>query len=309
MPKYAKNLTGIQITDEVINRSSSAAARLRHDTIRVNADFEIWTAAGGTGTQLTGSDYTLSGEDTRLSTEAGFSVYTLLAITNGAYHSTDLYVTYKTVGDYADADDVNAPPSIGDFNISAANATPSALTVPSRFRVSWHSGDGSHTFAFSDTSGITLNGIALAGWVGQGTGHLDIMQVTPTEWQTFSVDIWDSDGGDFTGTFEKRITGVLYQGAEVATSTVVGQSTTTFTWTFPIQYAETSSQRFATNQVNTHGDATFANSRADAATGASQSDRVFRVISGTGGNWGVTTALAFSIVSQGRWTTLYPRIS
>lgn len=99
-------LAGYDITDEIINRSSTSSLKLDHDTIRGTADLEIWTGAGGTGTQLAlTTDYTVAGEDTRLSTSVGggISVYTTLAIVNGAYHSTNLYVTYKTVGDYASA--------------------------------------------------------------------------------------------------------------------------------------------------------------------------------------------------------------
>lgn len=94
-------LTGYDITDEVINRASSTPVRLDHDTIRGTADLEIWTGAGGTGTQLAlTTDYTVSDEDTDLTTEAGIAIYTKLAIVNGVYQNTDLYVTYKTIGDY-----------------------------------------------------------------------------------------------------------------------------------------------------------------------------------------------------------------
>ena len=102
-------LTGYDITDEVIERTSSTALALGHDTIRGTADLEIWTGAGGTGTQLAlTTDYTVSDEDTDLSTEAGVSIYTKLAIVNGTYHNVDLYATYKTIGDYASAETVRA---------------------------------------------------------------------------------------------------------------------------------------------------------------------------------------------------------
>jgi hypothetical protein len=98
-------LTGYDITDEVINRSTSAALALEQDTIRMEdaGALEIWTGAGGTGTQLVlTTDYTLSEEDVEYSAEAGVGVtiYTKLAIVNGAYHATDLYVTYRTIGCY-----------------------------------------------------------------------------------------------------------------------------------------------------------------------------------------------------------------
>lgn len=94
-------LTGYEITDYLFQRTSSTALALDHDTIRGTADLEIWTGAGGTGTQLVlTTDYTVSDEDTDLSTEAGVSIYTKLAIINGTYHNVDLYATYKTIGDY-----------------------------------------------------------------------------------------------------------------------------------------------------------------------------------------------------------------
>lgn len=94
-------LTGYEITDYLFERTSSTALALDHDTIRGTADLEIWTGAGGTGTQLAlTTDYTVSDEDTDLSTEAGVSIYTKLAIVNGTYHNVDLYATYKTIGDY-----------------------------------------------------------------------------------------------------------------------------------------------------------------------------------------------------------------
>jgi hypothetical protein len=105
--KYNKDLAGIQITDELINRATSASARLVHDTILAST-VVVRTAPAGGGTLLSlTSDYTLGSEDARLTTEAGSTVNTTLAIVNGAFQNTNLYVTYKTVGDYAEAEDVN----------------------------------------------------------------------------------------------------------------------------------------------------------------------------------------------------------
>ena len=106
MARLNKNLSGTQIADEIINRTSSTSLGLDHDTI-MKTGFEIWTGAGGTGTQLTlTTDYTLGSEDSALSSEAGDTIYTKVAIVNGAYHSTNLYVTYKSVGDYVGVEDV-----------------------------------------------------------------------------------------------------------------------------------------------------------------------------------------------------------
>lgn len=106
--KYNQDFAGIQIDDEIINRTNSDAIALAHDTILDDASIELWTGAGGTGTQLTeGVDFTLNDLDSDLTTEAGADIYLTLAIINGTYHSTDIYVSYKTVGDFNDAADVN----------------------------------------------------------------------------------------------------------------------------------------------------------------------------------------------------------
>lgn len=108
MARLNKLLTGHQITDEVINRTSSASLPLGHDTI-LQTGVVVRTAAGGGGTLLAlTTDYTLGSADSRLTTEAGQNVYTKLAVVNGAYQNMNLYVTYKTVGDYASVESVSA---------------------------------------------------------------------------------------------------------------------------------------------------------------------------------------------------------
>jgi hypothetical protein len=119
--KYNKDLAGIQITDELINRATSASARLVHDTILAST-VVVRTAPAGGGTLLSlTTDYTLGSEDARLTTEAGSTVNTTLAIVNGAFQNTNLYVTYKTVGDYTEAEDINELSEI---------VGPSSLGVP-----------------------------------------------------------------------------------------------------------------------------------------------------------------------------------
>lgn len=101
-------LTGYSIADEILSRSSSTAAKIGHDTIRyVAADFEIWTGVGKTGTKLTiTTDFVLSAEDTKKTTDAGVPIYTKLAIVNGAYLGISLYITYKTCGDYTSIENI-----------------------------------------------------------------------------------------------------------------------------------------------------------------------------------------------------------
>ena len=161
MARLNKNLSGTQITDEIINRTSSTSLGLNHDTI-METGFEIWTGAGGTGTQLTlTTDYTLGSEDSALSSEAGDTIYTKVAIVNGAYHSTNLYVTYKSVGDYVDA--VDGFPVGGMIPYAGASAPTGWLlcdgTAVSRttyyalfqaIGTVWGAGNGSTTFNVPD---------------------------------------------------------------------------------------------------------------------------------------------------------------
>jgi hypothetical protein len=127
--KYNQDFSGIAIADEIINRASSTAAALVHDTILDDSSIEIWTGAGGTGTQLAeGTDFELDDLDADLTAEAGSDIYLTLAIINGTYHSTDLYVSYKTVGDFNDSADINELQDI---------VGPSSLGVPfPRYEVS-----------------------------------------------------------------------------------------------------------------------------------------------------------------------------
>lgn len=167
MPRLNKLLTGHDITDEVINRTASTSLKLDHDTI-LGSSVVVRTAAGGGGTLLTlTTDYTLGNEDTDLSTEVGGGahVYTTLAVVNGAYHSTDLYVTYKTVGDYSSLESVMqiaAPVGSGmewytetapDGWLFQRGAAISRTTYTALFEVigtTFGIGDGSTTFNLPD---------------------------------------------------------------------------------------------------------------------------------------------------------------
>ena len=161
MARLNKNLSGTQITDEIINRTSSTSLGLNHDTI-METGFEIWTGAGGTGTQLTlTTDYTLGSEDSALSSEAGDTIYTKVAIVNGAYHSTNLYVTYKSVGDYIDVVDgfpvggmipyggASAPTGWLLCNGSAVSRT-TYYALFQAIGTVWGAGNGSTTFNVPD---------------------------------------------------------------------------------------------------------------------------------------------------------------
>lgn len=107
MARLDKVLAGTQITDELTYRTGSTALGLLHDAFLAST-VVVRTAAGGGGTLLTlTTDYTLSVEDTALTAEAGATVYTKLAIVNGTYQNTNLYISYKCVTDYNRASDIN----------------------------------------------------------------------------------------------------------------------------------------------------------------------------------------------------------
>jgi microcystin-dependent protein len=168
--KYNKNLAGVQITDELINRASSASARLAHDTI-LTSTVVVRTAPAGGGTLLSlTTDYTLGSEDARLTTEAGGTVNTTIAIVNGAFLNTALYVTYKTVGDYAEAEDATPSGSILMFAGSTApdnwllcdGTAVSRATYNKLFQAigtTWGAGNGTTTFNLPDMRGAAPAGV------------------------------------------------------------------------------------------------------------------------------------------------------
>jgi microcystin-dependent protein len=191
--KYNKNLAGVQITDELINRASSASARLAHDTILAST-VVVRTAPAGGGTLLAlTTDYTLGGADSRLTTEAGGTVNTTLAIVNGARLNTNLYVTYKTVGDYAEAEDATPSGSILMFAGSAApdnwllcdGTAVSRATYNKLFQAigtTWGVGNGTTTFNLPDMRGAAPAGVGTsvgytqAETIALGTKYNDQMQ-------------------------------------------------------------------------------------------------------------------------------------
>jgi len=106
--KYDKNLAGTQLTDELHNSLGAGFYSLDHDTFFGAGDFNIYTAAASGGTHLIeATHYILHDEDTDLTTETGKTVYTTVKIIDPAYQACDLYFTYKTIGDYNQAIDIN----------------------------------------------------------------------------------------------------------------------------------------------------------------------------------------------------------
>ena len=110
------NNTGYDITDEVIVSDTSQSQYLEHDAI---FDVEIWSGQGKTGTQLTsGVDFNLVDFD------SFHSVHKCLIFLSN--NGSTFYVTYKTKGDYVDADDVN---SKADKVVGATNGNLAGLNA------------------------------------------------------------------------------------------------------------------------------------------------------------------------------------
>lgn len=108
--------TGEVISDETIVANTSEDQFLSHDTI---FDVEVWSGSGKTGTQLvSGTDYSLVLPDSFNSVYNGIRF-----ITN---NGNSFYITYKTKGDYVDADDVN---SKADKVVGATNGNFAGLNA------------------------------------------------------------------------------------------------------------------------------------------------------------------------------------
>jgi hypothetical protein len=106
--KFSKNLAGTPVTDELHSNVGSGSNVLDHDTFFGGVDFTIRTLPGGGGTALIlNTDYILENQDLSLSNEAGKAVYLSYRITNATYQLGALYFTYKTIGDFAEAQDIN----------------------------------------------------------------------------------------------------------------------------------------------------------------------------------------------------------
>lgn len=106
--KINQILTGTTITAEKYANVGSAAFFLNHDTFWGGSDLVILTEAGNLETQLIqDTDYILGNEDTDLTESSGKTVYTTVTVTNAAYQTGTLYITYTTLGDYNEAQDIN----------------------------------------------------------------------------------------------------------------------------------------------------------------------------------------------------------
>lgn len=106
--KINLNLSGTSFTDELHVDVGAATFTLNHDWFMNDTGEEliIRTSSGGGGTLLVeDTDYTISNQDTYLSTEAAVNVYSTVQITNAAYQTGNLYFSGKYVADSVNAED------------------------------------------------------------------------------------------------------------------------------------------------------------------------------------------------------------
>jgi len=139
--------TGEVISDEIIVANTSEDQFLSHDTI---FDVEVWSGLGKTGTQLvSGTDYSLVLPDSFNSVYNGIRF-----ITN---NGNSFYITYKTKGDYVDADDVNskADKVVGATNGNFAGLNASGNLIDSTSKASDFATSGhAHSAATTAVAGF-----------------------------------------------------------------------------------------------------------------------------------------------------------
>jgi len=106
--KISKNLDGVAVTDELNDQFGSGIRTLKHDTFFGGTEFTVRTAPGGGGTLLAqNTHYVLENQNARLTSEAGKPVYISWRVTDSNYQNINLYITYRTIGDFAEAADIN----------------------------------------------------------------------------------------------------------------------------------------------------------------------------------------------------------
>lgn len=161
MARYNFLASGYPISDERLTRTSSTASKIGHDLFMATG-FEIWTGAGKTGTKLTlTTDYSYNGENTVYTAKVGVTVYTKLAIVNGAYQNIPLYLTYTTVGDLSNVEntlDIAHP--IGSVYFQGPNDADPATLYPGTTwdDVSWEEANMTRRTA-GDLAGARFTGV------------------------------------------------------------------------------------------------------------------------------------------------------
>ena len=327
-----------QVVDEIINVSDANPVTIKHDTFynKSGKAVLISTGPGGTGTVLVNpldgaSDYTPGDAYTfpepYNTTLAGDVGYTTIAITNAAYHSTDLYLSYYPIWDllyaarwnnniiiphYASSPyDISA--TTEEVDLSEFNSWPVGTTR----RVHAYDGDGSDYLWFTD-NGETINGMDITYFKIQGTGGLILTKVGDGEFIAkgwLGGDVFDQDGDKIADAgnlanqiFTKSLSGrAVYEGDVTFTAIAVnlgpsggGYYSAEQTETLPLSPFSSIDTRALTSD----GDQQVAG----LYQGASMSTTVLgyhvrRVVSGGS----VTRTMHFKV--EGRWADDYPEAS
>ena len=90
-----------------------------------------------------------------------------------------------------------------------------------RFRVTWVGGNGDFTFTFEPSIDITIDNIPASGWIGQGVGHLDLVYTGDNYFEVINAgEVWDSDGGMFSGSWKKDLLGDLHLRGKTTLTTI-----------------------------------------------------------------------------------------
>ena len=162
-----------------------------------------------------------------------------------------------------------------------------------RFRVCWFNGDGTNAFTFADTAVITIDGIDVNEWVGQGTGHLDFVYTGGNNFEVINAgEVWDSDAGKYSGSWFKYLSG----NANATSGRATTLNTSGATIGMPIQLHYKQYESRVTINI----------------TPALSSNVVYVAWAnnGTGIAYGCSVAgNIITVTAEGRWTTLYPRKS
>jgi len=210
---------------------------------------------------------------------------------------------------------VDADISTAPTSITLASAF-SSLVVGGKIRYSWSGGDGTHTFSWSDGASYTFSGITADKYIGQGTGHLDIVKTATTTGNIVNAgEIWDSDGGNISDsgnfidqTFKKFLNGECQYNCEVERASVaMTTNSASYAWTNSPSITETFPLSTLFALLNESGvcvttqDACFS-IRVSSVTTTGFTYNACRFASGT-------ATVAMNGTFLGRWTTAYPRIT
>jgi hypothetical protein len=116
-----------QITREEYVNVGSSKFQLGTAARGFKDDLEVWDSPSG-GTQLTVDvDYEIDDIDEEATAEAGYNVYTRAKVLNATYQTGSIYITYKAVLSYPDADYFND--IVFDVNAKTLTSADSPYTI------------------------------------------------------------------------------------------------------------------------------------------------------------------------------------